>query len=128
MRALLDTHAFLWWASGDERLSKRARKVIEASDTDLLLSVASLWEAAIKWQVGKLPFPDHPSRYLPAQLLRGDVTPLEIRMHHVLHVATLPPHHNDPFDRIIIAQAQLEQMSIVTRDENIGRYDVKTVW
>lgn len=128
MNLLLDTHTLLWWASGDGRLSKRAREAIENPGADLFLSVASLWEAAIKWQLGKLPLPEHPSQYLPEQLRRGDVLPLDLRMIHVLHVATLPGHHNDPFDRAIVAQAQIEQMAIVTADENIKRYEVKTVW
>ena len=128
MSLLLDTHTFLWWASGDERLSERARAAIETPGAEVFLSTASVWEATIKWQLGKLPLPDHPSRYLPTQLARGDVAPLDIRMHHVLHIAELPPHHADPFDRVIIAQARLEAMTIVTRDDDIRRYDVKTLW
>lgn len=128
MRLLLDTHTFLWWASGDERLSKPARTAIESPGAEVLLSTASIWEACIKWQLGKLPLPEHPSRYLPTQLAKGDVAPLDIRMHHVLHITELPDHHNDPFDRIIISQARMEDMTIVTRDENIRRYDVKTLW
>lgn len=128
MRLLLDTHTFLWWASGDERLSGHARAAIETAGAEVYLSVASIWEATIKWQLGKLPLPEHPSRYLPEQLAKGDVAPLDIRMHHLLQIASLPNHHADPFDRIIIAQSSLEDLVIVTRDEHICRYEVKTLW
>lgn len=128
MRLLLDTHTFLWWASGDERLSDAARAAIETRGTEVYLSVASIWEATIKWHLGKLPLPEHPSRYLPLQLARGDVAPLEIRMQHVLHIAELPDHHTDPIDRVIVAQARLEDLTIVTRDDAICRYEVKTLW
>lgn len=128
MRALLDTQAFLWWITDDPRLSPRACRVIESGENQLLLSAASGWEMAIKAQLGRLQLPRDLERFIAEQLALNAIESLPIQMAHALHVYRLPEHHRDPFDRLLIAQAQLENLSIVTADAQITRYSVKTIW
>ena len=128
MSFILDTHAFLWWITDDARLSPRARDLIRNADNDVFLSIASAWEIAIKTQLGRLHLPERADRFVPAQLTRNGFQPLPIQMSHALYVGQLPNIHRDPFDRLIIAQSVLEKMSIVTRDTNISKYNVKTIW
>lgn len=128
MRLILDTHAFLWWITDDAQLSARARDVIKNSENELFLSVASAWEMAIKVQLQRLELPDRPDRFIPHQLTRNSIQPLPIQMSHALHVTRLPAIHRDPFDRLIVAQSIVEKMAIVTRDANIAKYKVKTIW
>jgi len=128
MKALLDTHAFLWWITDDPRLSARARKIIANGENTLFLSAASGWEIAIKAKLGRLKLPDDPERFIPKQLAVNAFESLPIQMSHVLHVYKLPDHHRDPFDRLLVAQAQLEKLPILTADPLIARYRVKTIW
>jgi PIN domain nuclease of toxin-antitoxin system len=128
MRVLLDTNAFLWWITNDRRLSPRATAVMEQSATLLLLSAASAWEIVIKIQMGRLPLPGSPVRYLSEQMAVNDVQPLAITIDHALAVYELPPLHRDPFDRIIIAQAQIEHLPVVSADQQLSRYDIETIW
>ena len=127
MRILLDTQCWLWMAAAPERLSAHARSLVEASDHELFLSAASVWEIAIKHSLGKLRLPEPPARYVPARLDRLGVTSLPIEQGHALHAATLPRHHRDPFDRILVAQAQLEDLPILTADRVFAAYQVKTI-
>ncbi|MCP5522815.1 MAG: type II toxin-antitoxin system VapC family toxin [Verrucomicrobiales bacterium] len=124
MRILLDTHVWLWWLSEPERLPERVASELRRSRNELFLSVASSWEIAIKHALGKLPLPEAPAEFVPKRLLRDGIKTLHIEHRHALHVATLPPAHQDPFDRLLIAQAQLEQMPIATVDGKFGRYEV----
>jgi PIN domain nuclease of toxin-antitoxin system len=110
-----------------ERFSPRARALVEARDNVLYLSAASAWEIAIKHALGKLRLPEPPVTYVPARVAALGVQPLAIDQQHVLHVATLPPHHRDPFDRLLVAQAQIDDLSILTADPLIGAYDVATI-
>jgi PIN domain nuclease of toxin-antitoxin system len=123
VRLLLDTHALLWWLSDDPSLSEVARAAIATPDADVAVSAASAWEISIKSGLGKLTAPDD----LEAQLVRHQFTPLAISPAHALVAGSLPRHHDDPFDRMLIAQARLEGMTLVTRDARIGRYGVATV-
>jgi PIN domain nuclease of toxin-antitoxin system len=127
MKILLDTQCWLWMAASHERLSDRARALIEASDNELYLSAASAWEIAIKHSLGKLRLPEPPARYVPSRLDAMRTLALPIEHSHALHVATLPAHHRDPFDRLLIAQAQLEDLPILTADPLFARYDVTTI-
>ncbi len=129
MRVLLDTHAFLWWASGrGTRLSDRARDLLSDGATDVAFSMASVWEIAIKVGVGRVVLPDSIERYVPDRLRQDGFDLLPIEMQHAFRAGALPPIHGDPFDRMLVAQAQLEDMPIVTADPRIGRYDVETIW
>jgi len=128
MRALLDTHAFLWWIMDDARLSPHARAVIADGHNELFLSAASGWEIAIKARLGKIQLPSDPASFVPKQLRINSIEPLAVQMTHALRVHSLPGHHRDPFDRILVAQAQVEQVLIITADPHIAQYDVEIVW
>ena len=93
-------------------------------DNEMYLSAASSWEIAIKYRLGKLPLPEPPARFILARISRDGVTPLPVEHSHALAVADLPPHHSDPFDRLLIAQARLEGMTLATVDEQFARYEV----
>jgi len=128
MKVLLDTHVFLWWIVDDPRLSPRARKIIGNEENTPFLSAASAWEIAIKAKLGRLKLPDDPERFIPEQMALNAIESLPVQVSHALHVYTLPEYHSDPFDRIIIAQAQLEGLPILTADSQISRYEVDTIW
>jgi PIN domain nuclease of toxin-antitoxin system len=123
MRVLLDTQAFLWANAAPQRLENR-RDLIEDSETDLLLSAASSWEIAIKFALGRLPLPMEPSRYVRERIRILGVAPIPVEHAHALAVAELPPHHADPFDRLLIAQAQALRVAVVTADRSFESYDV----
>lgn len=120
MRLLFDTHALLWWLSNDRRLNGDTRNVIEQPDTDPVVSVAVIWEIEIKRAVGRLKTPPDVLETVESMGLRV----LPITATHAVLAARLPPHHGDPFDRMLVAQAQLEGLTLVTRDERLGAYDV----
>ena len=127
MRYLLDTHIWLWMLSRPQRLNHRARELIENPSTELFLSSASAWEIAIKCSIGRLRLPEHPEQYVPARMQVTRVKWLAIEGTHALRVARLPPHHRDPFDRLLVAQSQIEQLPIITVDPVLGLYDVALV-
>jgi len=124
---LLDTHAFLWWISDDPRLSSRASAIIKDGNNKLFLSAASGWEIAIKVRLGRLTLPEPLETFVPEQMALNAIEGLPIQMSHALHVYTLPDHHRDPFDRMLVAQAQLENLPILSADPQISLYAVETV-
>ncbi len=128
MKVLLDTHVFLWWITDDPRISPKVSTIMVDGDNDLFLSAASIWEIAIKARLGRLQLPENPDSYLAEQMVSNAIQSLSITMQHALRVYNLPDIHKDPFDRIIIAQALLEDMPILTKDDYIPRYGVQTVW
>ncbi|MHC5825116.1 MAG: type II toxin-antitoxin system VapC family toxin [Nostoc sp.] len=128
MRALLDTHAFIWWVTNDPKLFANARDVIADSANILFLSVVSAWEIIIKNKLGKLTLLEPVEQYIPSRLAINRFESLPIQMSHVLQVASLPSIHRDPFDRILIAQSQVENLPIVTIDQLITQYLVQTIW
>ncbi len=128
MRALLDTHTFLWWISDDQRLSEKARAIIADGNNELFFSAASGWEISIKTGLGRLEIPDNLERFIADQLSRNAIAALPIYLSHTLHTRTLPDHHRDPFDRILISQAILEKMPLLSADPQIARYSVEVVW
>lgn len=128
MRALLDTHAFLWWITNDPRLSRKVHEIISDSENELFLSVASGWEMAIKVGLGRLQLPPNLEHFILEQMALNAIESLPVQMSHALHVYKLPAHHRDPFDRMLIAQAQLENLPILTVDPQIARYSVKVIW
>jgi PIN domain nuclease of toxin-antitoxin system len=128
MRLLLDTHAFLWWNEGNPKLSRRVQSVLSDSRNSLFLSVASAWEIAFKTQTGKLGLPEPVASYVTGRLQHYRIDALSINLSHVLAAEALPPLHRDPFDRILIAQGQVEQLALVTHDAQIQQYDIETIW
>ena len=128
MKVLLDTHCWLWWVAVPEKLCGTARRQIADKGNTVLLSAASSWEIAIKYSIGKLKLPELPDEFVPKRLARDNISALAIEHTHALHVAELPLHHRDPFDRLLIAQAQVEGIPIMTVDRQFGPYDVEIVW
>lgn len=126
MKLLLDTHVWLWMLTAPERLAD-ARPLVEDPDTSVLLSAASSWEIAIKVSLGRLTLPDPIGTYVPSRIQSTGVTPLAIEHSHVLEVASLPQLHRDPFDRLLVAQAQVESLTIVTADSAVAAYPVATI-
>jgi PIN domain nuclease of toxin-antitoxin system len=127
MKALLDTHTFLWAISGNEKLSRRAGEVF-AGPSDLWLSVASIWEILIKVQIGKMPLPQPAGAYLVKKLAENRIEMLPVKLDHVLKIEALPMHHRDPVDRILIAQSLEENLPLVTSDSVFNRYDLEVIW
>lgn len=128
MRILLDTHCWLWWVTEPERLKEAVRKQIADGSNTILLSAASSLEIAIKYALGKLRLPEPPEEFVPKRLSRDSISALPIEHMHALRVASLPPHHQDPFDRLLVAQAQVEGISLVTVDRQLKPYDIKIIW
>jgi PIN domain nuclease of toxin-antitoxin system len=128
VRALLDTHAFLWWISDDRRLSDRAKAIIADGRNELFFSAASGWEISIKAGLGRLEVPADLQRFISDQLSRNAFQSLPIYLSHALHTRTLPDHHRDPFDRILISQAILEEIPLLSSDHRISHYPVEVVW
>lgn len=124
MRILLDTQVWLWMLAAPERLSPESRTLLVAAETELLFSAVSAWEIAIKHGLGKLQLPESPAKYIPRMMVRTSVAPLPIHHRHALHVASLPEYHRDPFDRLLVAQAQLESVPIISADRHFRHYDV----
>lgn len=128
MRALLDTHAFLWWLTDSPELSQSARSAIGDSTNELYLSAASGWEIVIKAKLGRLEIAGDPEKLIPEQMALNAIDGLPVQMSHALHVFQLPDLHRDPFDRILIAQCQVEEIPIITKDPAISQYDVEIIW
>ena len=127
MTLLLDTHAFLWFVTGDRRLSRKARRAVEAADSELLISTASVWEVAIKASLGRLTLPTSIHHYFDDKVAAGFII-LPIEWVHAAKVAELPFHHRDPFDRLIIAQGLVEGIPIVSGDPEFKSYGARIVW
>ena len=128
MKFLLDTHAFLWWVTNADELSNTVREIITDTDNTILFSVASAWEIVIKFRTGKLSLPEKPEIYIPSRIAANQFQGLPIEINHVLQVANLPDYQKDPFDRILIAQSQIEKVPILTKDNLIIQYQVMTIW
>jgi PIN domain nuclease of toxin-antitoxin system len=124
LKLLLDTHAALWFLSGDERLSENAKRHLTDDTNRVLLSAAVVWEVAIKRSLGKLAVP---AEYV-SLLLDAGVQPLAVSVAHAAGVEHLPPHHRDPFDRMLVAQAEIEGAAVISRDGALRPYDVTLIW
>lgn len=127
MRFLIDTHTFLWFVNDSPKLSTNAKSLME-SDNDLWVSIASLWEIAIKVNIGKLTLPNNYENFIPEQLALNDIETLPIKMAHLATYTTLPLHHRDPYDRLLIAQAMTEKVSIISADVAFDSYFVSRIW
>lgn len=128
MKALLDTHTLLWMVSNSGKLSDSSREVIADEVNELYFSVAGYWEIGIKQSLGKLVLAPGWGEILPMEMTRNRIAWLPIEPKHVHEVAELPWIHRDPFDRLLIAQARVEKLSIVSRDRNLAEYGVPIVW
>jgi len=124
VRILLDTQVWLWMLAAPERLASATKQLVVAPDNELLLSAASAWEIAIKYALGKVRLPDVPEHVVPQLMARTGVVALPVLHRHALHVATLPQKHRDPFDRLLVAQAQIEGLPILSSDRAFGLYDI----
>ena len=127
MRLLLDTHIFLWYISADPQLPAAFRAAIQDPANEVFLSAASVWEAIIKYGLGKLPLPAPPAEYLPHQREQHHIASLPIEEAAMHHLAKLPPVHRDPFDRILVAQAQQHDLTVLTVDDAVKEYPVKVL-
>ncbi|MCP4408977.1 MAG: type II toxin-antitoxin system VapC family toxin [Gammaproteobacteria bacterium] len=126
-RYLIDTHCWLWWNAEPDRLHPKAYDAIADGNNTILLSVASAWEISIKYALGKLKLPDAPESYVPKRLESNSITALPIALHHALAVSSLPILHRDPFDRLLVAQAQIEDLILITADAKIKQYEISVL-
>ncbi|HFC12954.1 MAG TPA: type II toxin-antitoxin system VapC family toxin [Anaerolineae bacterium] len=124
---ILDTHTLIWFIMNDVKLSNNAKKLVVSSEA-VFVSVATLWEIAIKMSIGKLSLDGDFDDLFPAQLLANELKVLPIHVDHLSQVSQLPLHHRDPFDRLIIAQGMVENMPIISRDAAFDAYPVKRIW
>ena len=128
MKLLLDTHTFIWWDSEPQRLSQQVLKMCQDPDNVLLASVASLWEMQIKLQLGKLKLNKPLTELVSGQQAINNIDILDVKLEHILALAKLPSHHKDPFDRLLIAQADIEEAILVSKDQVFTKYEVRVVW
>ncbi|HVA81128.1 MAG TPA: type II toxin-antitoxin system VapC family toxin [Candidatus Binataceae bacterium] len=128
MRALLDTHAFLWWIADDPKLSRRARGIIADPGNQIFFSAVSGWEIAEKTRHARLTLPEDPEAYVTTQVAANGFAVLALELSHALRVYSLPPHHKDPFDRMLVAQAQIEDLALLSANREVARYAVKVIW
>ena len=128
MTALVDTHAFLWFAADDRRLPEHVAQIIEGANNRCYLSIASIWELAIKISLGKLQLTLPLQEFLEDQVPRSGIEILDLRVAHAVKVADLPFHHRDPFDRLLIAQALVEGVPLISVDPVLDAYGVCRIW
>ena len=128
MKLLLDTHAFLWWIEGTRAVGRRARAAVSNPDNEVLISIASCWELAIKLSLGKLRLTQNFDRFIPEQIALNGFSLLDVEFRHVVRVADLPFRHRDPFDRLLVAQALEDELAVVSADRVFRKYGVTVVW
>jgi PIN domain nuclease of toxin-antitoxin system len=128
VKFITDTHAFLWFVTDSPQLGARAKQLLESPESERLLSVASIWEIAIKASLGKLAFSKPLEEFLPEQVALNHFRVLDISMTHALRVAKLPFLHRDPFDRMIIAQSLSEDLPVLSNENAFDAYGVKRSW
>jgi PIN domain nuclease of toxin-antitoxin system len=127
-RFLIDTHCWLWAMVAPDRLNAAATELIGSDENTVVFSAVSAWEIAIKVGLGKLQLPEPVDNYVVSRIDDQAMKPMPVYIHHALRVAELPPHHRDPFDRLLIAQAQIEGLPLMTADAAIAAYDVEIIW
>ena len=128
MKVLLDTCTFLWLVTDDRELSDLARDVFESPENEVFLSTVSAWEIAVKHGLGRLPLPEAPATYVPRLRRQHGVEPLALDENAAFHLIRLPPLHRDPFDRMLVCQAIVEGMVVLTPDAAVNQYPVRTMW
>jgi PIN domain nuclease of toxin-antitoxin system len=128
MKYLLDTHVFLWWITDSPLISDKVSQLIIEGSSDLYWSSASSWEVSIKYANSKLPLPDKPDIFLRPELAKNRISSLTITDEHAFLAGQLPPHHRDPFDRMLVAQSNFENMTLISSDQLISQYQVNIFW
>ena len=128
MKLLLDTHVFLWWMERNRRLSTRAGALIADPDSEVFVSVVTIWEIAIKAELGQLEMPDDLGGFLRSELTVNDFASLPIQFEHAIAARDLPLHHRDPFDRLLICQSRVEGLTLVSADPVMAAYGADVVW
>lgn len=128
MKILLDTHTFLWFIAGDPQLGTYAQQLIEETNNERYLSVVSVWEITLKSSLGRLVVPTPPTALIRDHVWANAIDLLAIAPEHLDTLHTLPYHHNDPFDRLLIAQAMQEKMLLVTKDQAFRAYNIQVAW
>ncbi len=128
MKILFDTHTFLWWNTENPQLSPHAREMIADGQNEIFLSAASVWEISIKAAKGKLILPEIPSLYILSRMGLYRFQPLPVQISHAVQVYDLPRHHDDPFDRLLVAQSLVESMPLISADAEIRKYEVEVIW
>ena len=128
MKAILDTHTFLWWIIDAAKLSIRVREIIRNPDNIIYISAASAWEIVIKAKLKRITQKEQPEKLIPEEIQKNSFQVLPIHLYHALKVYELPDIHKDPFDRILVAQSKIEQLPLLTRDKNIKKYGIKVIW
>jgi PIN domain nuclease of toxin-antitoxin system len=128
VKYLLDSGVWLWSIASDERISQHGLEILINGEEEVYLSSASAWELSIKAALKKLSLPSPPADCIPSFMAKQNLRPLSVTHLHAVRVFDLPPHHQDPFDRLIIAQAIVEQMTILTADRAFAKYDVEIIW
>lgn len=128
MKYLLDTHAFLWFVSDDNRLSSKARSLIKNHKNEIYFSAVSAWEMSIKTRLHRLTFTEELEPFIVRQLAENHFSTLSISIFHSVYTSMLPEIHKDPFDRMLIAQSTVENMSLISCDRHIQQYKVPVVW
>lgn len=128
MKLLLDTHAFIWWASEPDKLPRKILELFERTENSLILSVASVWEMQIKTQLGKLDLDIPIKELIESQQQANALQILPVELPHIFELSNLPAIHNDPFDRILIAQSNAEGLAIVSKDQKFSGYPATIIW
>ena len=128
MRILLDTHAIVWWATGDKRLSRRARVAIADPNTEVFISIASAWEIQIKATLQKITLNESVDALYRSLIIDQDFRMIGIELKDIDHLSKLPRHHRDPFDRMLVAQALRGDLTLVTKDRVVSSYGTPTLW
>jgi len=128
VRVLLDTHAFVWWLEGSPRLSRRARSVLEREGNEIFVSAATAWELTTKARLGRLPFASEVAADVFGAIVGQGFHPLDITTVHAQRAGWLPGHHADPWDRMLIAQAQAEGLAVVSDETRFDEYGITRVW
>ena len=127
MRLLLDTHVWLWSILEPHRLGQKARALMEDAENHLILSAASSWEITIKYNLKRLPLPEPPATFILSRLTRDGIEAMPVHHNHVCAVAELPRHHRDPFDRLLVAVSQQEDLPLLTTDRQFLAYDIAVI-
>jgi len=128
VKLLLDTQVWLWMQASPQRFSSATRQMVDDQENVLLLSPVSAWEISTKYALGRLTLPIPPAEYVPSRMKSSGVDALPLQHSHALQTAVLPWHHRDPFDRLLIAQAQVEDLPILSTDRQLAAYDVQVHW
>ena len=128
MNVLLDTHALIWYSHTPEQLSQKALEIINSQENTISISQVSIWEMQIKISIGKLDLPQSVRELIECQIVSNGFRELNIRNEHLWGLTSLPLHHKDPFDRLLISQAQTDGLVLLSKDSKFATYDVQTIW